>query len=90
MVKTLGPETGFAPLGAGECDVWAIGGTSGIQASESVRDFNLVDFSNADDPGLGVTQAAARRWRDAGLAAAIFIPPRSGADINDMVWEGAA
>jgi putative DNA primase/helicase len=79
-----GPETGLALLNAGERNIWALGGTSGIQAFEPVPCFGLVIFADADEPGLRAARKTAQRWADAGLEAEIHIPSAFGADFADI------
>ncbi len=84
-----GPETGLALLNAGERNIWALGGTSGIRAFEPVPHFGLVVFADSDRSGLDAARSVARRWSDAGCNAEIQFPALPDADFADILAEQA-
>lgn len=85
-----GPETGLALVNAGERNVWAMTGCGAIETFPVVPRMGLVIFADNDEPGMRAAHIAAQRYTDAGLDAAIHVPPRTGADFADMFAEQAA
>jgi putative DNA primase/helicase len=85
-----GIETCLSAMEATGIGTWAALSTSGLKAlvlPPVVRE--VIILADNDAAGIGAAEAAARRWYAEGRRVRIALPPKAGADFNDLL-RGAA
>ncbi len=69
-----------------EITVWAALSAGGLEALRLPRGVaEVIVLADADPPGLEAAARAVRRFKRAGLKSACAVPPKAGADFNDML-----
>lgn len=86
-----GLETTMSARLMGLRPAWALGSASAIAAFPVLPGIEAIAaIADADAAGQSAATTCARRWAAAGLEARIITPRRAGADLNDIVKNGAA
>ncbi len=85
-----GVESALSAMQATGAPTWAALSTSGLRAlvlPDHVR--RVVILADHDEPGIAAAHAAAARWSRERRSVRVAVPPRPGADFNDMLASAA-
>jgi putative DNA primase/helicase len=90
LFLTEGIENCLAALLGDWAPCWAASSAGGIANFPVLAGIEaLTVLADADAPGRAAAERCAQRWADAGREASVIEPTRPGADLNDLLREGA-